>query len=176
MLTSARSIVFQWPIWASNSRKTIKKTVFKNLRLSSQNKLGKSNNNWPTDLAEIQRLPIPSFQALVKILLNKKNISDFCLLFLYQRHESITEILRDLITTRFNDGIPSKGPTITRYKYRHYPLCFSDRFWPPMAKEKLKNHFKTSDLRLKINQANQITNDPLTWQNYRGFRYLHFKP
>ena len=73
----------------------------------------------------------------------------------------MTEFLRDLIMTRFKDGITSEGPTIIQYKYRHHPLCFSDRFWPPMAKKQLKNHFKTSDFRLKIDRANQIINDPL---------------
>ena len=86
----------------------------------------------------------------------QKNISDFRLTYVYQRLESMTEFLRDLITTRFKDRIPSKGPTIIQYKYRHHPLCFSDRFEPSMAKKQIKTVSKTSDFRSEINRANQI--------------------
>jgi hypothetical protein len=61
----------------------------------------------------------------------------------------MTEFLRDPIMARFKDGITSEGPTIIQYKYRQHPLCFSDRFWPAMAKKQLKNHSKTSDFYLQ---------------------------
>ena len=35
------------------------KTVFKNFRLLSQNKLGKPNNKLPTDLTELHWFPVP---------------------------------------------------------------------------------------------------------------------
>ena len=58
----------------------------------------------------------------------------------------MTEFLRDLIMTRFKDGITSEGPTIIQYKYRHHPLCFSDRFWPPMAKKTIEKSFQNFGL------------------------------
>ena len=38
------------------------------------------------------------------------------------------EFLRDLITTRFKDRIPPKGPTTIQCKYWQDPLSFSDQF------------------------------------------------
>ena len=155
------------------AKKTIK-NCFQNFRLSSQDKPGKSNYKRTADLAELQRLPTPSFEALVQIFLNKKYFR--FLAHFRVRLESMTEFLRDLITTRFKDRIPFRGRTIIQYKYRHHPLCSSDRFGPSMAKKTIKNCFQNFRLSSQNKPDNSNNNWPTDLTELQRPRYLHFKP
>ena len=87
-------------------------------------------------------VPGTFFSSPSSSTLEQKNIFDSWLTYVYQRLESMTEFLRDLITTRFNDRIPSRGPTIVQYKYRHHQLFFSDPIGPSMDKKTIKNCFQ----------------------------------
>ena len=107
----------------------------------------------------------------------QKNISDFWLTYMYQRLESMTEFLRDLITTRFNDRIPSRGPTIVQYKYRHHQLFFSDPIGPSMDKKTIKNcfqNFRLSSQNKPDKSNNKWPTDSmeLQWLPVRSFQAL----